>query len=142
MLSELRETFMNENQKLRELMVLLRPPRSPVPEPEPNPIFQAPAASPLFTGRTVLLSHVEEAFGLSTGLEEHDDRPLSSSNTLVDMPPPSADALSVPMYSWNRPTHGDAFDLERKQKRFVLVGLGGSGKTEFCRKFAERNQSR
>jgi Cdc6-like AAA superfamily ATPase len=26
------------------------------------------------------------------------------------------------------------------QKRFVIFGLGGSGKTEFCRKFAQENR--
>lgn len=30
----------------------------------------------------------------------------------------------------------------RAQKRFVLQGLGGSGKTEFCCKFAQDNRQK
>lgn len=38
----------------------------------------------------------------------------------------------------------DAFNSGSKelQKRFVIWGLGGSGKTEFCCKFAQDNRAR
>ena len=32
------------------------------------------------------------------------------------------------------------YDQPRVQKRFVIFGLGGSGKTEFCRKFAQEKR--
>lgn len=33
-------------------------------------------------------------------------------------------------------------DSAQGQRRFVVVGLGGSGKTQFCSKFAQDNQDR
>ena len=32
--------------------------------------------------------------------------------------------------------------LQKTQKRFVLYGLGGSGKTQICLDFAEKHQER
>jgi len=32
---------------------------------------------------------------------------------------------------------GDEYEVKRAQQRFVLYGLGGSGKTELCLKFAQ-----
>ena len=101
-------------------------------EPHPtwdfkNKHYQAPAAIDLYTGREALLTEVKAAFGLdSTAIEtaeDSDSASVFSSTTLVD----------------------DSSQLDTDvviHKRFVLHGLGGAGKTEFCRKFAERNKNR
>ncbi|KAL8658742.1 MAG: hypothetical protein Q9226_000813 [Calogaya cf. arnoldii] len=117
------------------------PPESPLS----NKIYQAPAASDLFTGRLALLTEVEAAFGLvtypalhatgvhSVSMKEHQTPPPTPMTSEVSRSPPlDSSAKSGPT---SAPGHG------KKQKRFILVGLGGSGKTEFCRKFAEQNQS-
>ncbi len=108
------------------------------PEPEfSNKHFQAPTASPLFTGMKVLLDQVEDAFGLvSYPFADSAVETSKSSDNLVPYPSPSITSTAVA--STNRSPSG----YGRMQKRFVIFGLGGSGKTEFCRKFAERNQPR
>ena len=112
-----------------------------------NQIFQAPAASNLFTGRMALLKQVEEAFGLIRHPSLDDARPLTKLPdrvTLNSLPPSTGiplDQVSSPINT--EPSHHHwTRQPQRKQRRFILVGLGGSGKTEFCRKFAEQNQSR
>lgn len=37
---------------------------------------------------------------------------------------------------------GDGYEVQRAQQRFVLYGLGGSGKTELCLKFAQDYKQR
>ena len=112
-----------------------------------NQIFQAPAASDLFTGRIKLLSQVEEAFSLfrsplldATGqlTKSPDSIILSSSSSSAGIASDQARFRGNTEFSQDR----WAGCSQRKQKRFILVGLGGSGKTEFCCKFAAQNQSR
>ena len=112
-----------------------------------NHIFQAPAASDLFTGRMALLNQVEEAFGLFTyPFLDAASQLTISPDSMTLSPPPSS--VGIPSdQAINRSITESSHDhrvgrSKRKQKRFILVGLGGSGKTEFCRKFAEQNQSR
>ena len=108
------------------------------PEPEvSNKHFQAPAASPLFTGMTVLLDQVEDAFGLVSYPCADSVVEISKfSDNLIPHPFPSVASTAVATFNRSH------FEYGRMQKRFVIFGLGGSGKTEFCRKFAERNQPR
>ena len=110
-----------------------------------NQIFQAPPASNFFTGRIPLLKQVEEAFGLVTrpfsddaGLNSPDKVTLNLLSPSTGIPSDHSISTGNIERSHNRWTQ----QPQRKQKRFILVGLGGSGKTEFCRKFAEQNQSR
>lgn len=35
---------------------------------------------------------------------------------------------------------GAPYEPDHTQKRYVIYGLGGSGKTEFCCKFAQDNR--
>lgn len=112
-----------------------------------NHIFQAPAASDLFTGRMALLNQVEEAFGLVTyPFLDATGQLTKSPDSITLSPPPSSvgkASKEAPFRSNTEDSHDHwAGRSKRKQKRFILVGLGGSGKTEFCRKFAEQNQSR
>ena len=106
-----------------------------------NKIFQAPSASNTFTGRESLLQHVEQAFDLVTILPHAQlvRSPEIASPSLVSLS--NADTL-VETGSLASMQAGSATEESRKQKRFVLIGQGGSGKTEFCCKFAERTQQR
>ncbi|KAL8784073.1 MAG: hypothetical protein Q9213_004200 [Squamulea squamosa] len=114
------------------------PPESPLA----NKVFQAPAASDLFTGRMTLMNQVAEAFDLVT-------YPVLHATGVYSEPivvPATAFATEVPpgqsLYEHGSKISHRLFQRHgRKQKRFILVGLGGSGKTEFCRKFAAENQS-
>lgn len=145
LLNESREEFAGFMTRLQDQMASLQ--RAAPPEPQlSNKIFQAPAASDLFTGRMALLNQVEEAFGLVTypfvdnasELSKTPDRILlnsSLSTTGKELDPAQPRRGS-------RSSHHHSFGYGRRQKRFILVGLGGSGKTEFCRKFAEQNQPR
>ncbi|KAL8993142.1 MAG: hypothetical protein Q9169_006574 [Polycauliona sp. 2 TL-2023] len=142
-LNELREDFAASMLQLQTQISSLQRIASP-DSPLFNKIYQAPAASDLFTGRAALLNEVEEAFGLATHPAMHfadvhlvsnkknESSPQNPSTSGVsESPPPYSSATQRPT---SAPRHG------KKQQRFVLVGLGGSGKTEFCRKFAEQNQ--
>ena len=102
-----------------------------------NKHFQAPTASPFFTGREALLNQVEHAFGLVSYPSANFAAETSKSlDNLVPSSPPliASDAVA--------PSHHPSFGQGKTQKRYIIYGLGGSGKTEFCRKFAERNQRR
>ena len=111
-----------------------------------NQVFQAPAASDLFTGRTALLIHVREAFNLGNYRSGRNVEKYSKvdKSTPPDSSTSGADDRMNPTRPQNgaRPSYQPPPDLGRAQKRFILIGLGGSGKTEFCRKFAEQNQAR
>ena len=113
-------------------------PQAATPEPElSNKHFQAPTASPLFTGMRALLDQVEDAFGLVS--YSFADSAYGTSKSLDSLVPHRSPSIaSTAVASTNLPPSG----YEMMQKRFVIFGLGGSGKTEFCRKFAERNQPR
>ena len=50
--------------------------------------------------------------------------------------------LFVPAARMNHAKDGDIQGLSNAQKRFVVYGLGGSGKTQFCCKFAQDNRER
>lgn len=113
------------------------PPESPLH----NKIYQAPMASDLFTGRLALLNEVEAAFNLVTypALHATGVHSVSMKEPQATRPAPLESERS---YSSAKLLPASASNYEKKQKRFILVGLGGSGKTEFCRKFAEQNQPR
>lgn len=91
-----------------------------------------------------LLNHVEEAFSLvlfpfvdvAGGLS------MSPESFLPNLPLIGKALDQCPSRNDTRPTGYHMSSRKRIQKRFILVGLGGSGKTEFCRKFAAQNQSR
>lgn len=92
-----------------------------------------------------LLNQIEEAFGLTTYTSaNHEDsvlspgRPLAKSATKDNMSLENPASQSGSRYG---PDDGKIHGGQ-KQKRFVLQGVAGSGKTEICRKFAEQNQSR
>ncbi|KAI4259947.1 MAG: hypothetical protein L6R42_004297 [Xanthoria sp. 1 TBL-2021] len=116
------------------------PPESPLF----NKIYQAPAASDLFTGRLALLNEVEAAFGLVTcpALHAAGVHSMSMREPRATRPAPTESGLSgsPPSDSSAKPGPISASSHGKKQKRFILVGLRDSGKTEFCRKFAEQNQ--
>ena len=109
--------------------------RKPVLELK-NKYFEAPAAKNLFVGREALLEQVSTAF-IANPFQSgnhlaHDPRtPSSSINTLGTQAPSSQSEHE----SRQHPATG-----ARLQQRFVIYGLSGSGKTEFCLKFCERNQ--
>lgn len=136
LLNESREEFAGFMTRLQDQMASLQrvaPPESQLS----NKIFQAPAASDLFTGMMALLNQVEEAFGLVTDPSaDYASELLKSSLSTTSKEPEPAEPRSG-----TQPSHR-SFGFKRRQKRFILVGLGGSGKTEFCRKFAEQNQPR
>ena len=93
------------------------------------------------------LNQVEEAFGLVTYPFLDAGGQLTKSPDSITLSPPPSSVGKVSdqaMFQSNTESSHDhwAGRPKRKQKRFILVGLGGSGKTEFCRKFAEQNQSR
>ena len=141
LLGQSRDDFADFLTRLRNQLASLQPQAIPDSQSR-NKIFQAPAASDLFTGRMALLNQVEEAFGLVTYPFVDAAGELTKSPTSI-LPSPPQSTVSEESYQTKvradpRPTHHHG----RKQKRFILVGLGGSGKTEFCRKFAEQNQPR
>ena len=135
-----RQYFSHRFDDLSEQLASLRVSPAPTSSTTSNKIFQAPSASNTFTGRESLLQHVEQAFDLTSTLQPTQlvqpremlspGSPLSRAETLVE----TESLASVYL--------GSTFGLGRKQKRFVLIGQGGSGKTEFCCKFAERTQQR
>lgn len=125
---ECKEDFTQRLDLLNEQLASLRTSLTPVTD-VPNKVFQAPSASIVFTGRESLLQHVERAFGLLPGSSQSSSSPSSLEALTKEKKPDVTDP-------------GEISDHERKQKRFVLIGLGGSGKTEFCCKFAERTQQR
>lgn len=142
-LEELKRDFAKSMVILQEQVASLQkaaPPDSPLS----NKVYQAPAASDLFTGRTALLNQVEEAFNLATYpfIEEYDETSKPAKIVRQGALLSADDKQSDPNLSRSTPTlgHKRSHSHIRKQKRFILVGLGGSGKTEFCRKFAEQNQ--
>ena len=94
-----------------------------------------------------LLNQVEEAFGLVMyPVPDATSELRKSSDESPSFPPQSASGNFSTKLRLQSDTKFINHDLtshpKRRQKRFILVGLGGSGKTEFCRKFAEQNQSR
>lgn len=145
LLNDSKEQFISFMTRLQEQIATFE--RAAPPEAQlSNLIFQAPAASDLFTGRLALLNQVEEAFGLVAYpfLSEVGEPSMSPHNISLDSPLSSGGKKwhSTQPQNIGRSSNLDRLGLGRKQKRFILVGLGGSGKTEFCRKFAEQNQSR
>ena len=118
------------------------PSQKPAPKPGfTNKYFKAGAATHLFTGREDLLNHVKEAFilGASQSVDKpsQDEFDLSRSTTTMStastLVPSSRGLPEIDRQSSPDDTHS--------QKHFVIVGLGGSGKSEFCRKFCEANQT-
>ena len=145
-LEELKEQFGSSMIMLQEQIASLQK-AAPLDSPISNRVYQAPAASDLFTGRTALLNQVEEAFGLVTYpfFEEHDEpsKPAKiTRQSLTSQTGYEQSEASVPQNKSPKSGHKHSHSHIRKQKRFILVGLGGSGKTEFCRKFAEQNQAK
>ena len=142
LLSESRDNFANFMTRLQDQLASLQPQTFPESRSR-NKIFQAPAASDLFTGRMALLNQVEEAFGLVT--YPFIDTACELSTNIVPSAPQSTiseESHQAKVRADPGPTHYHALGYGRKQKRFILFGIGGSGKTEFCRKFAEQNQPR
>ncbi|KAL8731007.1 MAG: hypothetical protein Q9166_003658 [cf. Caloplaca sp. 2 TL-2023] len=142
-LSDLRGEFTGFMTELKAQVLSLQQ-TAPADSPLSNKVFQAPAASDLFTGRMALLNQVEEAFGLTNYPTLHAGGVHSKPAIDFLTDPPvltTGEALGPSPYERDaKPTRGPSSSQGRKQKRFILVGLGGSGKTEFCRKFAEQNQ--
>ena len=124
-LDRLHEKIDGLSQDLLSKLATMRQDQHPVWDFK-NRHYQAPAAIDLYTGRESLLMEVKAAFGLDSITtrisEDSDSASLVSTATLID----DSSQLST-----------DAII----HKRFVLHGLGGAGKTEFCRKFAERNKN-
>lgn len=146
LLKDSKAEFAGLMNKLQDQIISLQP-TAPSKLQLSNHIFQAPAASDLFTGRMALLNQVEEAFGLTRDPFLDAAAQLTRSPDSITLSPPPYSAGSVSDEATFRsntksPRDDWAERSKRKQKRFILVGLGGSGKTEFCRKFAEQNQSR
>ena len=145
LLNESREEFAGFMTRLQDQLASLQQVAPPEPQLS-NKIFQAPAATDLFTGRMALLNQVKEAFGLVTYpfVDDAAEPSRSSNSILLSSPLPTAGkALDlVQPRSGTKSSHDHSFGYRRRQKRFILVGLGGSSKTEFCRKFAEQNQPR
>ena len=102
---------------LEDVQLLLNRPREYPPQASKpvsehtNRYFEAPAANHLFVGREALLEKVSTAFVASDS---------STQSEHESEQPPTTRA--------------------RLQQRFVIYGLSGSGKTEFCIKFCHRNQ--
>ena len=142
-LNQSKEEFTGNMKRIKNLISSFRPVDSVQCELS-NVSFHAPAASDLFTGQTALLAQVKEAFRLTSKPIIRDSNVTAVSPQVLhpNVTPESkstsdTSALEKPPEQRQQSSE----DIKRKQKRFVLVGLGGSGKTEFCRKFAERNQS-
>ncbi|KAG8528162.1 uncharacterized protein KY384_007079 [Bacidia gigantensis] len=99
-------------ENIRSQLSSSRQTAKPIPQLR-NQYFQAPVASNMFTGREDMINELGNAFALSfTPLDIEASDGSSSSKVPVS------------------------------QKRFIIFGLGGSGKTEFCRRFAEVYQRR
>ncbi|KAF8421167.1 hypothetical protein EV426DRAFT_217969 [Tirmania nivea] len=105
----------NELKGWNERLFALLPPRRLIPRSSrKNKHYTIPQrASPIFTGRKMALSSLEEAFFGATGEDTNEDD------------------ISI--------CEGDKVD---RQRRAVLYGLGGAGKTQIALKFAEDNRDR
>ncbi|RPB29322.1 hypothetical protein L211DRAFT_832001 [Terfezia boudieri ATCC MYA-4762] len=105
----------NELKGWNERLFALLPPRRLIPRSsKKNKHYTIPQrASPIFTGREIALSSLEEAFFGAPGDDTNEDDISICEEDKVD-----------------------------RQRRAVLYGLGGAGKTQIALKFAEDNRDR
>lgn len=121
-----------------------------------NQHFYTPrTVSSIYTGRKIYLDGLKQAFETSisssecfphsqsrTSLHSHVSSPYIPSSKNGDSPSsnsPSTPQTPPPGYPGGSPVSGKNSPIH---KRFVIFGLGGSGKTQFCCKFASDNKQR
>ena len=94
-----------------------------------------------FVSRDAEMKKIEESLALSDGTGSLPPRPSSFRNEYFEVPRNASPAFTGRAEVCEQLQAGclpsSQPHIRRQQQRFVIYGLGGSGKTQICLKFAE-----